>query len=329
MSYTHLTPTERGQLHALHREGKSQAYISECLGRHRSTISRELRRNGHRYDASRAQQRYRLLREWCRPAQKQTQRALWRYVIDKLMEGWPPEAIAGRLPLEFPDDTTMRISHETIYRTLYSEKRCHYLIKYLPQARPKRRKRGQRKTGRGPSIPNRVGIEQRPAIVEERSRFGDWEGDTIVGAGQQGHIVTLVDRRSRMLRCNKVKTKHAEGVARAVIEALEDMPISWAKTITFDNGTEFARHEQMAEVLPVDIYFAAPYAAYQRGTNENTNGLIRRYLPKGTSFNNLTDQHLRQIEEDINNRPRKILGYRTPYEVFRKQREEHRVALRA
>ena len=331
MSYTHLTPSERGQLHALYREGKSQTYMADCLGRHRSTISRELRRNGrgNRYNAPRAQRQYHQRREWCRPAQKQTHRMLWRYVIDKLIEGWPPEAIAGRLPLEFLDDATMRISYETIYRTLYSDKRCHYLIKYLPQARPKRRKRGQGKTSRGPSIPNRVGIEQRPAIVEERSRFGDWEGDTIVGAGQQGYLVTLVDRTSRLLVCRKVDTKHADLVAQTVIHALEEMPISWVKTITFDNGSEFAGHEKMAEALPTSIYFAAPYSSYQRGTNENTNGLIRRYLPKGTPFGGLTDQQVRQIEEDLNNRPRKILGYQTPYEVFLKQREEHRVALRA
>ncbi len=164
MPYTHLTPTERGQLHALCKEGKFQTYMAACLGRHRSTISRELRRNraSHGYDAPRAQRQCDQRREWCRPAQKQTRRMLWRYVIDKLMEGGPPEAIAVRLPLEFPDDATMRISHEAIYRTLYLDKRWHHLIKYLPRARSKRRKRGQGKTSRGPGIPNRVGIEQRP-----------------------------------------------------------------------------------------------------------------------------------------------------------------------
>ena len=170
----------------------------------------------------------------------------------------------------------MRISHEAIYRTLYLDKRWHHLIKYLPQARPKRRKRGQGKTSRGPGIPNRVGIEQRPAIVEERSRSGDWEGGTIVGAGQQGYLVTLVDRTSRLLACRNVDTKHADLVAQTVIHALEEMPISWVKTITFDNGSEFAGHETMAGALPASIYFAAPYSSYQRDTNESSNGLIRR-----------------------------------------------------
>ena len=278
MPYTPLTSTERGQLHALCKEGKSQTYMADCLGRHRSTISRELRRNraSHGYDAPRAQRQYDQRREWCRPAQKQTRRMLWRYVIGKLMEGGPPEAIAVRLPLEFPDDATMRISHEAIYRTLYLDKRWHHLIKYLPRARSKRRKRGQGKTSRGPGIPNRVGIEQRPAIVEERSRLGDREGGTIVGAGQQGYLVTLVDPTSRLLACRNVDTKHADLVAQTVIHALEEMPISWVKTIIFDNGSEFAGHETMAGALPASIYFAAPYSSYQRGTNENSDGPIRR-----------------------------------------------------
>ena len=191
MPYTHLTPTERGQLHALCKEGKFQTYMADCLGRHRSTISRELRRNraSHGYDAPRAQRQCDQRREWCRPAQKQTRRMLWRYVIGKLMEGGPPEAIAVRLPLEFPDDATMRISHEAIYRTLYLDKRWHHLIKYLPRARSKRRKRGQGKTSRGPGIPNRVGIEQRPAIVEERSRLAT--GKAVPSSARDSKAISL------------------------------------------------------------------------------------------------------------------------------------------
>jgi IS30 family transposase len=222
----------------------------------------------------------------------------------------------------------MRISHEALYQAIYGDPRLHFLIKHLAQARPKRRKRGQGKSRRGPTIPNRVGIEKRPHVVEERSRFGDWEGDTVVGAGQDAHVVTLVDRKSRRLEARKVKTKQADEVAKAVVDALEDMPVSWVRTITFDNGTEFTRHEDIAKALEADIYFAAPYASYQRGTNENTNGLLRRYLPKGTGFKNLTAQKLQQIVEELNNRPRKCLGYRTPNEVFQRQRLEHRVALR-
>lgn len=329
MSYTHLTPIERGQVQALRQEGKSLAYIADILGRDKSTMSRELSRSTATtaYDAQRAQQLYRKRREACRPAKRLEYRLLWDYLIEKMVEGWTPEEVAGRLPIDYPDDLRMRISHEAIYQAIYADKRLHFLIKCLAQARPKRRARGQGKTRRGPSIPNRVGIEQRPNVVEERGRHGDWEGDTIVGAHQQGYVVTLVDRSSRLLRSRKVETKQADEVAQAVIDALEDLPTSWVRTITFDNGTEFAHHEKMADVLPVDIYFAAPYSSYQRGTNENTNGLIRRYLPKGTSFRDLSQHHLDQIVHELNNRPRKILRYRTPNEVFQEQRKQHRVAL--
>ncbi len=331
MSYVHLTPTERGQIQALHQERKSLSHIADRLGRHVSTISRELRRNATKrgYDAQQAQGQYHQRREACRPAKRLEYQPLWKYLIRKVVRGWTPEEVAGRLPIQYPDDPQMRISHETIYQAIYSDRRLHFLIKFLAQSRPKRRKRGQGKSRRGPTIPNRVGIEERPQVVEERGRYGDWEGDTVVGAHQQGFLVTLVERRSRMLQSQVVQTKQADEVAQAVIDALEEFPTSWVRTITFDNGTEFARHEDMAQVLPVDIYFAAPYSSYQRGTNENTNGLIRRYLPKGTSFSNLSQKKLNWIVHELNNRPRKILGYRTPNEVFKEQRENHRVALGA
>jgi len=331
MSYTHLTPIERGQLYAWRDEGMTMTNIAGRLGRDKSTISRELRRNVTRkgYDPQRAQEQYQRRRQACRPAKRLDHRPLGHYLIEKLTEGWTPEEVAGRLPMDYPDDRRMRISHEAIYQAIYSDKRLHFLIKCLAQARPKRRRRGQGKTRRGPSIPNRVGIEHRPEVVEQRGRFGDWEGDLIVGADQQGYLLTLVDRRARLLLSRKVQTKQADEVAQAVIDAAYDLPTSWVRTITFDNGTEFAHHEKMAEGLPVDIYFAAPYSSYQRGTNENTNGLIRRYWPKGTSFRDLSQHQLDPIVEELNNRPRKILGYRTPNEVFQQQRREHRVALRA
>ena len=331
MPYTHITPTERGQIQALHQEKKNLSYIADKLGRSRSTISRELRRNtGPKgYDAQCAQQRYHRRREPCRPAKKLEYLPLWKKVIEEITQNLTPEQVSDRLPTLYPDNSRMRISHETIYQAIYTDKRLHFLIEYLPQARPKRRKRGQGKSHRGPTIPNRVGIEHRPQVVEERHRYGDWEGDTIVGANQQGYLLTLVERRSRLLICRKVETKQADEMAQAVIDALVDLPTSWVRTITFDNGTEFARHEDMARVLPIDIYFATPYSPYQRGTNENTNGLIRRYLPKGTSFRNITKEQLDRIVEELNNRPRKILGYRTANEVFQEQRKAHLVALRS
>ncbi len=329
MSYAHFTPTERGQIQAFMQEGRSLRYIARKLNRSPSSISRELRRNGKAtgYDAQQAQKRYHQRRKACRPAKKLTYLPLWKHVIDRIVQGWTPEQVAGCLPDEYPGESRMRICHEAIYQAIYSDKRLHFLVEHLIQSRPKRRKRGQGKSRRGPAIPNRVGIEERPPEVDERSRFGDWEGDTVVGAHQQGYLVTLVERRSRLLKSVLVKTKQAGEVAQAVIDALVDLPNSWVKTITFDNGTEFTNHEKMAEVLPVDIYFAAPYSSYQRGTNENTNGLIRRYLPKGTSFRDITQEKLDWIVNELNNRPRKILGYRTPNEVFQGRRYGLRVAL--
>lgn len=330
MSYVHLTPICRGRVQALADEGKSVKEIAHALGRHRTTITRELARNRNpqHYDAVRAQQCYEERRKACRPKKKLEHQPLRDYVFDKLSCGFTPQQVAGRLPVEHPDAPEMRISHEALYQGLYTDERLRCLIQHLPQGRPKRRKRGQGKSSRGPSIPGRIGIDKRPEAVADRSRFGDWEGDTIVGANQQGFLTTLVERRSLLLRAELVQTKQASEVAQAVVEALIDMPISWVRTITFDNGTEFARHAEISAVLPADIYFADPYASYQRGTNENTNGLLRRYFPKGTNLKNLTKQRLHDVVEEINNRPRKKLGYRTPNEVFQNQLQLTRGAIR-
>lgn len=331
MSATHLTLSERGKIQVLHKQNMTKTQIARELGRHPATISRELRRNSTKngYDCDRAQEMYFQRRKDCRPACRLDYPPLRNYVITKIRdEEWTPEEIAGRLPIDFPCDTAMRISHEAIYQAIYNRTELNFLITFLPQARPKRRKKGQGKSRRGPSIPNRTGIEKRPPAVELRSEHGHWEGDTIVGRNQDGFAVTLVERKSRLLHAVKTETKKADEVADAVIETLLDRPASWLKTITFDNGTEFAAHERMSVTLGISVYFADPYSAYQRGTNENTNGLIRRYLPKGKSFKDLTQQQLDLIVEQLNNRPRKCLGYRTPNEVFNQYRKEALVAFR-
>jgi IS30 family transposase len=331
MSFVHITSIQRGEISAYLAAGFSKAHIARQLGRNRASIGREIERNSVKgvYDPQRAQTRYHERRKECRPARKLDHAPLWSYVFDHVTEGWTPETVAGRLPLAFPEDIKMRISHEAIYQGIYGDERMHCLIKHLPQARPRRRKRGQGKTRRGPSIPNRVGIEQRPLEVNERERYGDWEGDLIVGAGQSGNIVTLVDRTSLLTMTRKVDTKNAEGVADAIIDAFKDMHASWIKTITFDNGTEFACHERISRETGAAIYFADPYSSYQRGTNENTNGLIRRFLPKKMSFEHLTQERLDIIEEDLNNRPRKKLNFQSPNEVLKKQRLLQHVAFRA
>lgn len=331
MFYAHLTVKDRAKISILLEEKKSLSRIAEILGVHRSTISRELKRNrtARGYDEDRAQAQYDQRREACQPSRKLECVTMRRYVIDKLVDGWTAEEIAGRLPLEHPDDPTMRICHETIYQSIYRDKRLHFLIQYLPQSRRKRRKRGQGKSKRSPRIKDQTNISLRPAIIEERTRFGDLEGDLIVGAGQSGYIITNVCRTSRLLIAQKSETKEASPIADSMIESLLDLPQSWVRTITLDNGTEFAQHKKIAQELNVDVYFCDPYSSWQRGTNENTNGLIRRYLPKGTSFTKLTQETLDYIVEQINNRPRKCLGYRTPNEIFQKQRHDHRVALAA
>lgn len=331
MPSNHITSIERGEISAYLAAGFSKGGIARQLGRHPSTIGREIRRNAVKdiYDPQRAQALYQERRKECRPARKLDYQPLWSHVFRSITSKVTPEYISLLLPEEFPNDPRMRISHEAIYQGIYADERMHCLIKSLIQARPTRRKRGQGKTRRGPSIPNRVGIEERPQEVDDRTRFGDWEGDLIVGAKQSGYFLTLVDRKSRLTRIKKLETKDAETVAAVIIDVFMDLPKSWAKTITFDNGTEFACHEKVAKETGATIYFAAPYSSYQRGTNENTNGLIRRTIPKKMSFKGITQEHLNIIEEELNNQPRKILNLKSPNEVFKKQRLDQFVALRA
>jgi IS30 family transposase len=328
MSYTHFTAYERGQIQAWLQTGKSRSEMARLLNRHPSSVSREIRRNSMHgiYVAQRAQSRYVERRKECRPSHKLEHGPLWNYVIEKLSCWWSPEQVAGRLPLEYPHDPRMRISYETLYQALYTDERLSPLIHALRQARPKRRIRGQGKSARC-IIPNRTSIHERPVEVAERSRFGDWEGDLVLGKNQEGAIVSLVGRKSRMLLARSVQSKQSQEVITAVIGALEDLPASWVRTVTFDNGSEFYHHQRLRDELGVATYFADPYAAYQRGTNENTNGLLRQYLPKGTSFKNLSQKQLDAVVEEINNRPRKTLGFLKPCEVFQAFRKILPVAL--
>lgn len=332
MSYHHFTPVERGKLELMVKQGKSPQEMADELGFDRSSVTRELNRNGTKqgYRAEQAQMRYIARRKACRQQPKLSgDTPLRDYVAEKIaLEQWTPELVAGRLPLDYPGNNQMRVCHESIYQAIYTDGEYLDMLRQdLPQARPKRRKRGQGKRRRAPSIPNRVDISVRPAAADAREEFGHWEGDTIVGKGQDGFGVTLVERKSRRLAARKAETKAAREVQQAVIEALQDYPISWLKTITFDNGTEFAAHQGIAANLGACVYFAAPYSAYQRGSNEQVNGLIRRYLPKDTRFRHVTHERLDEIVEKINNRPRKCLGYRTPNEVFYKHRENQLRAL--
>lgn len=326
MPYRHFTPFERGQMQVFLKQGISLRAIGRELGRNVSSVWREFNRNGgvaERYDAERAQKRYHRVRKNCVRTRSLDYPPLRRYVLDKIFENWSPEQVSGRLWLDFEGIQRMRISHEAIYRSLYSDERLgKILIPSLRQRRPRRRKRAERRATK-PFIPNRVSIDERPPQVDALERYGDWEGDTIIGKNHEGAIVTLVERKSMLLLAAHVPSKHAKGVAEAIIEVLRKMPRDWVRTITFDNGSEFARHQDITKQTKAQIYFAHPYASYERGKNENTNGLLRQYYPKKTSFVGLDPDKLRRIVHEINNRPRKNLGYRTPLEVF----NEHSVAL--
>ena len=309
--YRQLTPVERYQIEALLDLEVGPRQIGEHLGRSPSTISREILRNSQagRYDGGEAQRRTGHRRQCARKFDKR-QPALLAKVAELLREDWSPEQIAGWLTSQgYP-----LVSHEWIYRYVADDQRQGGdLYLHLRHKRKRYRKRYGSQDRRG-QIVNRVGIEARPAVVDERRRLGDWEGDTMVGKGCAA-LVTLVDRCSGYLEVRKLERATAANTASAIGQALSVWPDK-AITLTVDNGKEFAHHEQVAKALSAVVYFADPYSSWQRGTNENTNGLIRQYFPKGTDFHQVTEVEIQDVVKRINCRPRKRLGYLTPFEVF-------------
>ena len=232
---------------------------------------------------------------------------------------WSPEQIAGWLRLWHPNNCA---SYETIYLHVWSNKRkggCLY--KHLRHKGKKYNKRRHEKAGRG-YIPGRIDITHRPAIVEDKTRLGDWELDTIIGANRKGAIVSLVDRASKLTKLFKVPFKTAEAVADAIVESLNPIK-NFVKTLTSDNGKEFARHRMISEALGADFFFATPYHSWERGLNEHTNGLVRQYFPKGSSFDRISQEAIEKVQALLNNRPRKVLGFRTPIEVFKEKAFEY------
>jgi transposase, IS30 family len=236
-----------------------------------------------------------------------------------LRKGWSPEQIAGRLKeIEHPTDQHWNIHHETIYQFIYSkDNKDKKLWEYLPRKQKKRKKQTGRSVHRS-QIPNRVSIHNRPEKVNKRSEFGHWEGDSVEGKrSEKDGIHTEVERVSRLLAAQKMKTITSKQAVIAQIRIFKNLPKHARRSTTLDNGKEHHHHSRLWE-LKMSTYFADPYSSWQRGTNENTNGLLRRYLPKGSSFQDLAQDELEDIVEEINNRPRKVLGYNTPREVFEK-----------
>lgn len=324
MSYTHITEEERYQIYELRIEGKTLGAIGEALGRDKSTISRELRRNrGKRGYRPKQAQQFAKERGVNRANGRRVTEEAWCYAQERLKEGWSPEQIAGRLVREKKDG----ISHETVYQRVYADKRAGGgLWTHLRCQKQRRKRYGGGRERRG-QIPNRVSIDERPKVVDHKRRVGDWEGDTVIGARQQQAIVTVVERKTQFLVAGKVERKTAEAVGNAMLEQLRPLK-DFVCTLTMDNGKEFARHEAVAEGLEAKTYFAHPYASWERGLNEQVNGLLRQYFPKSSRFDNLTHDDIQRVVEQINNRPRKRLGYKTPREALLHSANRRGVALR-
>jgi transposase, IS30 family len=300
MNYTQLAREQRYQINVLKKAGHNQTFIAAMIGCHKSTISRELRRN-------RSQKGYRHYRaeelaydRQCDAYRSRIGWQTWQQVERLLRQDWSPEQITGHLKRA----NQPSVSHEWIYLYVYAEKRRGGTLHRHLRSQKKQRKRYSGYIRRG-QIPNRTSIDKRPKIVASKGRFGDWEVDTIV-------------RKSKLTRLRKLDTKGAAEMKDNTIELLAPLAAK-VHTITVDNGKEFCEHELIAAGLQARIYFAHPYSSWERGLNENTNGLVRQYFPKKYEFSRISDKDLQQVEDKLNNRPRKTLGYRTPNEVFFKQ----------
>lgn len=313
--YHHLTYETRCQIYILLQRGDSQAQISRQLNVHKSTISREISRNSgkHCYGHKLADAKTKQRRTFANSCPRKMHSKTIALVEEKLALQWSPEQISGWCSIHHPD---LKVSHETIYKHIRLDKiKGGQLFIHLRHRGKKYNKRINGKAGRG-YLPNRVGIEERPKIVNAKIRIGDWEVDTITGRQkEQSAIVSTVDRASKLVKLAKISHKRADKVSQVLIARLGECR-DFVHTITADNGREFSSHELIATSLDAKFFFSTPYHAWERGLNEHTNGLVRQYLPKGTSLNNITEQDLNRIEILLNNRPRKVLKYNTPIEVF-------------
>jgi IS30 family transposase len=308
-TYTQLTRVQRYQIYALLKAGHSQTEIAHFIRVHKSTVCRELRRNrvlkgyrpkqAHQFSLNRRKKvRYRI------------EASTWILIEALIRQDLSPEQVSGWLQ----DNYGLQISHEWIYQYILTDKHAGGDLHRHLRCQKKRRKRYGSYDRRG-KLKNRVSIDERPAIVDTRQRLGDWEVDTIIGKGHRHAIVSLTERKSRLALLSKVERKTARTVANAVIELLKPLPVR-THTLTADNGKEFADHERISRDLRADVYFAHPYSAWERATNENMNGLIRQYFPKKRNFATITQQEIEFVMERLNNRPRKCLGFKTPNEVF-------------
>jgi IS30 family transposase len=323
--YKQLTEEDRIEIYAMMQAGKKQNEIASILGVNPGTVSRELARNtGFRgYRPKQAHQKALHRRTAARKAVKMTPKTI-DYIECKLSQQHSPEQISDRMKLDSQWSGPV-VSHERIYQHIWRNKADGgRLYKHLRIIGTKRRRKRRNSRDMRGMIKNRVGIESRPDIVERKVRVGDWEGDTVVGKNHKGALVTLVDRKSKFTLIERVDNYTADAVEQAIISAMKSLSRRHY-TLTVDNGKEFSNHENVASKLQIKVYFADPYSAWQRGLNENTNGLIRQYVPKSSEIRTITKEQIELIMDRLNNRPRKSLGFLTPNEVFYERKNINRI----
>lgn len=330
MKYKHLSQKDRETIFELKDRKLSVCEIARLSGRNKSTISREIKRNSTSIDTrlnnspkkkkhylpDRAHSKYRTRRRHSKVTYPLKNPFIYSYVLEHLKIGWSPEIISGRIML----DHKQKISYESIYKYIYGEmakQKGYKFWLYLTQRRKTRRKKFGRKTIRA-TIKDRIDISQRPAIVDSRKRVGDWEGDTIFGKGKGAALATFNERKNRIIRIRKIKQKTAEEMEVASYKVFKQIPKEFRLTLTLDNGTENSCHANIKADTGLVIYFARPYHSWERGSNERANGLIRRYFPKGTNFDNITEEKIQEVEDFINNRPMKCLRWQSPNEKYTK-----------
>jgi IS30 family transposase len=322
MNYTQLKISEREVIREQLALGTKPAAIARLLGRHRSAITRELKRHGsgsqpyRAYEAQAAADRAAASRH-CR-RKLECNAVLWAVVLEKLNLRWSPEQISRYLKQTYPGDPAMQISDEAIYTYVYVFAKGELkrtFIRRLRRAHRKRAKHRKSASGQG-RIVDMVSIDERPAEVTDRLVPGHWEGDLIMGKGNRSAVGTLVERTTRTLILVKLKDKDAAAVRRAFAREMKTLPVQLARSLTYDQGKEMAEHRLFTEETKIKVYFAHPHSPWERGTNENTNGLVRDFFPKGTDFSTVTTYRLKQVQQWLNERPRKTLGWSTPADAF-------------
>lgn len=320
-TYRRITLEERYKIDAYVALKKGPSEIARLLNRPRSTISREIKRGkshpGGHYQAMQAHIHAKIYNKVKRVDSKLRSNSILRYYVYKgLLNKQSPEQIANRVQLDYPSSTLMRISHESIYKHIYQETTSRLqrkLIQLLPYHKRKRQGGKRRHIYMG-KIPGRVTINERPEIISNREQIGHWEGDLVIGKGQTSAIGTLVERVTRYTIIIPLQSRKSRHVVDSFADALQGMPKVFLKSLTYDNGVEMSEHKHFTYRTKMPVYFANPYSSWERGTNENTNGLIRRFFPKKTDFNKITKEQLKYAEQNLNARPRKVLKWKTPLE---------------